>query len=365
MTFTRSTLKPLQALPFVAAGGVERYRLTPPRDGAAVREPLGRAAPRRGGGVDPRQGAATRDRPPVRHARRRGFYEVRGEIPPPPPYSPLAHNCSGKHAGMLAHCVACGYGKHDYLGDGASAAAGDPRGGRDDDRRRRGRAARGHRRLLGAQLRDAAGAAGAGVCPPGCGATSTGATAGAAAAGGRDGRAAGNGVRRRPQRPGAHPRRRAATGCARSAPKPCRRSASAAAGWGIAIKVADGGRRGLLPGDDRRAGAAGAARRRRAGGAGAAGGARCCATTAALPRARCGPSLSWTIMAALPARHPSPALTRHAGTAERMNLSLLLQSVTPSARCGENPVAWAWTPGCRTCRSAGQQRMNQGLPADG
>ena len=42
-------------------------------------------------------------------------YEARGEVPPPPPYSPLAHNCSGKHSGMLAHCAACGYGKHDYL----------------------------------------------------------------------------------------------------------------------------------------------------------------------------------------------------------------------------------------------------------
>ena len=28
VTFTRSSLKPLQALPFVAAGGIERYKLT-------------------------------------------------------------------------------------------------------------------------------------------------------------------------------------------------------------------------------------------------------------------------------------------------------------------------------------------------
>jgi L-asparaginase II len=34
-----------------------------------------------------------------------------GEAPPPPPYSPLAHNCSGKHSGMLAYCVQCGLPK--------------------------------------------------------------------------------------------------------------------------------------------------------------------------------------------------------------------------------------------------------------
>jgi L-asparaginase II len=42
-------------------------------------------------------------------------FELRGEVPPPPPYSPLAHNCSGKHSGMLAYCVQCGHPKHDYL----------------------------------------------------------------------------------------------------------------------------------------------------------------------------------------------------------------------------------------------------------
>ena len=44
-----------------------------------------------------------------------GFYEQRGEMPPPPPYSPLAHNCSGKHSGMLAYCVQCGLPKESYL----------------------------------------------------------------------------------------------------------------------------------------------------------------------------------------------------------------------------------------------------------
>ena len=44
-----------------------------------------------------------------------GYFEVRGEVPPPPPYSPLAHNCSGKHSGMLAYCVQCGLPKDDYL----------------------------------------------------------------------------------------------------------------------------------------------------------------------------------------------------------------------------------------------------------
>ena len=49
LTFTRSALKPLQALPFVAAGGVERFGYTMPQVGAAVREPLRRTAACRGG----------------------------------------------------------------------------------------------------------------------------------------------------------------------------------------------------------------------------------------------------------------------------------------------------------------------------
>ena len=114
LTFTRSALKPLQALPFVAAGGIERFGLSAaqtallcashagePRHVAAVADMLARS----GSTADELQCGT--------HAP--GFYETRGEIPPPPPYSPLAHNCSGKHSGMLAYCAMCGHAKGDYL----------------------------------------------------------------------------------------------------------------------------------------------------------------------------------------------------------------------------------------------------------
>jgi len=114
VTFTRSSLKPLQALPFVAAGGLDRFRFTQaetallcashsgePRHVEAAASMLSKAGNDAG---DLQCGT----HPPM-------WYETHGEIPPQPPYSPLAHNCSGKHSGMLAHCVACAYGRHDYL----------------------------------------------------------------------------------------------------------------------------------------------------------------------------------------------------------------------------------------------------------
>jgi L-asparaginase II len=114
MTFTRSALKPLQALPFVAGGGVERFGYSQPqvallcashsggpRHVAAVADMLARA------------GNTPEDLQCGTHVP--GYYELRGEHPPPPPWSPLAHNCSGKHSGMLAYCIQCGHGKHDYL----------------------------------------------------------------------------------------------------------------------------------------------------------------------------------------------------------------------------------------------------------
>ena len=114
LTFTRSALKPLQALPFTAGGGVEHFGYSQaqvalmcashsgePRHVAAVADMLERAHCK---ALDLQCGT---------HAP--GFYDARGEIPPPPPYSPLQHNCSGKHSGMLAWCDQHGDSKADYL----------------------------------------------------------------------------------------------------------------------------------------------------------------------------------------------------------------------------------------------------------
>ena len=114
VVFTRSALKPLQALPFVRDGGPARFGYDraqiallcashsgEPRHVEAVRDMLARA------------GNRVEDLQCGTHAP--GHYEVRGEVPPPPPYTPLAHNCSGKHAGMLACCALHGWPKGDYL----------------------------------------------------------------------------------------------------------------------------------------------------------------------------------------------------------------------------------------------------------
>ncbi len=114
LTMTRSALKPFQAMPFVAGGGLERFRYSPvetamlcashsgePRHVAAAADMLAKA----GNTADDLQCGA--------HVPR--FYEERGLVPPAPPHSPLANNCSGKHSGMLAYCVQCGLPKESYL----------------------------------------------------------------------------------------------------------------------------------------------------------------------------------------------------------------------------------------------------------
>src|SRR4029453_12977381 len=114
LTFTRSALKPLQALPFVAGGGGGRFgyqssqgallcasHTGEPRHVDAVADMLARA------------GNTEADLQCGTHAPT--YFDLRGDVPPPPPYSPLAHNCSGKHSGMLAYCVQCGLPKPDYL----------------------------------------------------------------------------------------------------------------------------------------------------------------------------------------------------------------------------------------------------------
>ena len=115
LTTTRSALKPLQALPFVARGGVEHFgfdsRQTAlmcashsgePRHVEAVAAMLERI----GCTPDDLQCGA---HPPL-------FYSARQELPPAgASFTPLHHNCSGKHTGMLAYCRLCGHPVGSYL----------------------------------------------------------------------------------------------------------------------------------------------------------------------------------------------------------------------------------------------------------
>ncbi|HEX6162240.1 MAG TPA: asparaginase [Vicinamibacterales bacterium] len=104
-TFVRSSIKMFQALPFVEAGGVERFQLTG--------EELALCAASHGG--EPFHVAAARSilakarvteaalacgaHLPLHEATGRAML-CAGESP-----GRIHNNCSGKHAGMLAHCV--------------------------------------------------------------------------------------------------------------------------------------------------------------------------------------------------------------------------------------------------------------------
>jgi L-asparaginase II len=114
LTYTRSALKPLQALPFVAGGGVEHFGFSTAQVALMCASHSGE--PRHVAGVADmlaRCGCSAADLQCGTHAP--GFHEARGEVPPPPPYSVLQHNCSGKHSGMLAYCVQHGHPTVDYL----------------------------------------------------------------------------------------------------------------------------------------------------------------------------------------------------------------------------------------------------------
>ncbi len=115
LTTTRSALKPLQALPFVAGGGIEHFGYTPeqvallcashsgePRQVQAVADMLERA------GCTPEQLQCGVHAPL--------FYAAREELPPAGlTFTPLQHNCSGKHSGMLAYCRQHGLPLDSYL----------------------------------------------------------------------------------------------------------------------------------------------------------------------------------------------------------------------------------------------------------
>jgi L-asparaginase II len=114
-TFTRSTIKPFQAAPFLRAGGPARFGFTSreiallcashsgePMHIDAVQSMLRKA------GCD-------------EHHLRCGchvpmYYTVADRLPPSgETYTQLHNNCSGKHAGFLAYCVQHGHALDGYL----------------------------------------------------------------------------------------------------------------------------------------------------------------------------------------------------------------------------------------------------------
>jgi L-asparaginase II len=115
LTTTRSALKPLQALPFVAAGGIERFGFSLPQMALLCASHSGE--PRHVDAVADMLARAdcTSDQlqcgihPPL-------YYTAREELPPAgAKFTPLQHNCSGKHAGMLAWCRHCAAPVDTYL----------------------------------------------------------------------------------------------------------------------------------------------------------------------------------------------------------------------------------------------------------
>lgn len=114
VAFTRSALKPLQALPFVAEGGPARFGLSDRQLALLCASHSGEAKHQAAvADVLARAGCRVEELQCGSHAPL--VYERLGEAPPPPPYPPLAHNCSGKHAGMLAHCALRGWERERYL----------------------------------------------------------------------------------------------------------------------------------------------------------------------------------------------------------------------------------------------------------
>lgn len=115
MNFSRSTLKPLQALAFVEDGGLARF-------GFGSQELALMCASHSGESVHiqivqsilDRIGAQVSDLQCGCHLPR--YFAATGTTPPAQlRISALHHNCSGKHAGFLAYCRLHGYRLDDYL----------------------------------------------------------------------------------------------------------------------------------------------------------------------------------------------------------------------------------------------------------
>ena len=115
LTFTRSTIKPFQAVPFLHGGGLQHFNLTTGETALLCASHSGEAMH-----VDAVQS--------ILHKAGCGeqqlrcgchvpmYYASRDTLPSADAqFTQLHHNCSGKHAGFLAHCVQHGLPRDSYL----------------------------------------------------------------------------------------------------------------------------------------------------------------------------------------------------------------------------------------------------------
>jgi len=114
-TFLRSSAKPFQTLPLIESGAAREFGFTQPElaiiSGSHNGEPQHVKVVE---GILKKIGLSSKylkcgTQPPLYYTAK-GILPRRGER-----FSPLQHNCSGKHSGFLASCVYHGWGTKNYL----------------------------------------------------------------------------------------------------------------------------------------------------------------------------------------------------------------------------------------------------------
>ena len=114
--FTRSTLKALQALPFVRGGGPAQFGFSPQQLALLCASHSGEPMHvEQVQGMLDKAGVGLRQLQCGCHV---PMFVDMGVAPAPPAWDERHHNCSGKHAGFVAHCVQHGLPLDSYLDAG-------------------------------------------------------------------------------------------------------------------------------------------------------------------------------------------------------------------------------------------------------
>ncbi|WP_092130402.1 asparaginase [Polaromonas sp. YR568] len=115
LTFSRSTLKALQALPFMEAGGPAQF-------GFSTRQVAMMCASHNGEAMHVTETQGMLDKAGLTYKALRcgchvpGIFSYLDKAPPPGlEFDERHNNCSGKHAGFLAYCVQQGLSLDDYI----------------------------------------------------------------------------------------------------------------------------------------------------------------------------------------------------------------------------------------------------------